>query len=128
VETASVDSPDRSDAGNRSVSQPAPKQVHSMALDRPKTSTVSIYDNKEEYLRQKKREEIERLERDLLREKEKQRDQKHDHEAQLREQKEKHREELEKIEGSNGQILSLISEGKDKILGTLQDDVQKLKE
>ena len=42
-----------------------------MALDRPKPPTVSIYDNKEEYLRQKKREEIERLERDLHKEKEK---------------------------------------------------------
>ena len=72
METASVDSPERSDAGGRSVSQPAPKQVHSMALDRPKhSSAVSIYDNKEEYLRQKKKEEIERLQRDLEKEKDK---------------------------------------------------------
>jgi hypothetical protein len=47
-----------------------------MALDRPKphSSAVSIYDDKEGYLRQKKREEIERLERDLKKEKDKQYD------------------------------------------------------
>jgi len=97
-------SPEKSEMQNRSISQPPPKQAHVAPLlgqiNLPPSGPahsgagssaggVSIYQNKKMYLDQKRKEEIERLEADVARMKEKAKMNELDYATQLTTYKEK---------------------------------------
>ena len=80
---------------------------------------ISIHDNKREYLKQKERQDLETLELDLKKEKEKIQKLEDANSQEIEGLKEKEGEELSRVEKGHKETLEMLSKEKDKIMGTL---------
>lgn len=86
---------------------------------------ISIHDNKREYLKQKERQDLEALEADLKKEKEKIQKLEEANTKEMDDLKEKESEELTRVENGHKETLEMLNKEKDKIMGSLQEALEK---
>jgi len=86
---------------------------------------ISIHDNKREYLKEKKRRDLEALETELKKDKERLSKLEEQFQNEIDSLKEKQQEELARVEAGHKETLDMLTKEKDKITGTLYETLEK---
>jgi len=96
--------------------------AHNISAPHP---NISIHDNKREYLKEKERKDLESLEAELKRERERLAKLEDQFQRDMDQLKEQHAAELGRVEEGHRQTLDMLKDEKDKVNGTLQETLIK---